>query len=226
MTKQMTPTQHFSPRATLAALGIRVCSLRFFDTIAEHVRIKQKTVRHTPMEKLTDAFIAILSGAHGLVEINTRVRSDPAMQRAFGRTSCAEQSVVQETLDACTEENVRQMEQAVDLIFRAHSRAFRHNYDGGLQLLDADMTGLPCGAKAERATKGYFSSQGIRHGRQQGRVVALHYDEVVVDRLFRRARATDDRLAATHRGDGTDAGVDGGAKSAESHPHGCRRRLG
>ena len=184
MTKKLTPTHHFSPRATLAALGIRVRSLKFFDTIAEHVRIPQKTVRHTPMEKLTDAFIALLSGAHGLVEINTRVRSDRALQRAFGRTACAEQSVVQETLDACTEENVRQMEQAVDLIFRAHSRAFRHNYEEGLQLLDADMTGLPCGAKAENATKGYFSAQGIRHGRQQGRVVAPHYDEVVVDRLF------------------------------------------
>ncbi len=141
MTKKITPTQHYSPRATLAALGIKVRSLKFFDTIAEHVRIPQKTVRHTPLEKLTDAFIAMLSGAHGLSEINTRVRSDPAMQRAFGRTSCAEQSVVQETLDACTEENIRQMEQAVDIIFRAHSRAFRHNYEEGLQLLDADMTG-------------------------------------------------------------------------------------
>lgn len=184
MTKKITPTHHFSPRATLAAFGTKIRSLKFFDTIAAHVKIKQKTVRHTPLEKLTDAFIAILSGAHGLSEINTRVRSDKALQRAFGRTACAEQSVVQETLDACTEQNVRQMEQAVDILFRQHSQAYRHDYKAGLQLLDADMTGLPCGAKAERATQGYFSSQGIRHGRQQGRVVASDYDEVVVDRLF------------------------------------------
>lgn len=141
-------------------------------------------MRHTPLEKLTDAFIAILCGAHGLSEINTRVRSDQALQHAFGRTSCAEQSVVQETFDVCTEENVRQMECAVDEIFRAHSAAYHHDYAASLQLLDADMTGLACGAKAEQATKGYFSSQGIRTGRQQGRVVAPHYDEVVVDRLF------------------------------------------
>jgi len=64
------------------------------------------------------------------------------------------------------------------------ARLARHNYEAELQLLDADMTGLPCGAKAERATKGYFSSQGIRTGRQQGRVVAARYDEVVCDRLF------------------------------------------
>lgn len=183
-TKKIPPTHHFSPRATLAAFGLKVRSLKFFDTIATHVRIKQKTVRHTPMEKLTDAFIAMLSGAHGLCEINTRVRSDQALQHAFGRTSCAEQSVVQETLDACTEANVRQMEHAVAVLFRCHSHAYRHDYKAGWQLLDADMTGLPCGAKAERATKGYFSAQGIRHGRQQGRVVAAHYDEVVVDRLF------------------------------------------
>lgn len=184
MTKKTSPTQHFSPRATLAAFGIKMRSLKFFDTIGTHVRIKQKTVRHTPLEKLTDAFIAILCGAHGLSEINTRVRSDRALQRAFGRSSCAEQSVVQETLDACTEENVRQMERAVDVIFRQHSHTYRHDYGARLQLLDADMTGLPCGAKAESATKGYFSSQGIRSGRQLGRVVASHYDEVVVDRLF------------------------------------------
>ncbi len=145
-TKRTISTQHFSPRATLAAFGAKVRSLKFFDTIAEHVRIPQKTVRHTPLEKLTDAFIAILCGAHGLVEINTRARSDRALQRAFGRSSCAELSVVQERLSACTEENVRQLEQAVDALFRRHSQAFRHDYQAQLQLLDVDMTGLPCSA--------------------------------------------------------------------------------
>jgi hypothetical protein len=64
-------TKLFSPRATLCAIGIKLRSLKFFDTIGEHVLIRQKTIRHTPMEKLTDAFVAILAGAHGLAEINT-----------------------------------------------------------------------------------------------------------------------------------------------------------
>ena len=59
------------------------------------------------------------------------------------------------------------MEQAMDALFRRHSQAYPHDHDERLQVLDADMTGLPCGAKAELATKGYFSSQGIRNGRQQ-----------------------------------------------------------
>lgn len=109
-----TSSRLYSPRATLCAIGIKLRSMKLFESIADHVKIKQKTIKHTPVEKLTDAFIAILAGAHGLAEINTRVRSDAALQRAFGRSSCAEQSVVQETLDACTVENVRQMKHAFE----------------------------------------------------------------------------------------------------------------
>lgn len=174
----------YTPRATLCALGLKVRSLKLFDTISEHVRIRQKRIKHTPAEKLQDAFIAILAGAHGLCEVNTRVRSDAAVQRAFGRSSCAEQSVVQETLDRCSAENVRQMETAVNTIFRAHSRAYRHDYKRGLLLLDLDMTGLPCGKSAESAKVGYLSGHGIRRGRQMGRVMASAYDEVVADRLY------------------------------------------
>ena len=119
-----------------------------------------------------------------MVEINTRLRTDPALQQAFGRQGCAEQSVVQQTLDACTEENVRQLQHALDRIYRQHSRAYRHEYQAGFQLLDVDMSGLPCGPKAAFATKGYFAGQYHTRGRQVGRVLATTYEEVVVDRLF------------------------------------------
>src|SRR6266567_4652371 len=154
------PTSQFTACASLAALGMKLQHLDLFGPIRKGVRIAQKTVKHTPIDKLYDAFIAMLAGAHGLVEINTRLRADPALQQAFGRERCAEQSVVQETLDACRGENVQQLEQAVDTI------------------------GMPCGPKAAFATKGYFAKQRNRRGRQLGRVLASRYDEVVVDRLF------------------------------------------
>src|SRR5437868_5522100 len=113
-------TQHYTPHATLAAIGIKINRLQLFDTISKYLYIKQKTVKHRPIEKLKDAFIAILAGAHGLYEINTRLRSDESLQRAFGRQSCADQSVVQQTLNACTPRNVAEMHHAVDLIFRTH----------------------------------------------------------------------------------------------------------
>ncbi len=110
-----------------------------------------------------------------------RVRSDAALQRAFGRQACAEQSVVQETLDACTIENVRQMKHAFKALMQVHSRVYRHSYQSELQLLDVDMTGLPCGRQAEKASKGYFANKPHRYGRQMARVVATHYEEVVLD---------------------------------------------
>jgi hypothetical protein len=179
-----TASRLFSPRSALAALALKIRSLKILETISEQVKIRQKSIKHTPIEKLTDALIAMLSGARGLCEVNTRVRSDQALQRAFGRTSCAEQSVVQETMNACTGRNVSEMEQALNEIFRAHSQTFRHEYERGLQLLDVDLTGMPCGKSGERALKGYFGEGNIRYGRQMCRVVAPHYEEVVVDRLF------------------------------------------
>lgn len=159
-----TASKLFSPRTTLAALGLKLRSLGLFEVIAGHVQIRQKAIRHTPVEKLQDAFIAILAGARGLSGINTRVRPDKALQRAFGRKGCAEQSVVQETLSACTAKNVVEMQAAVAEIFRAHSAAYRHDYAAEFQVLDADLSGLPCGKRAEQATKGYFSQPRARAG--------------------------------------------------------------
>lgn len=174
----------FSSHATLAAIGIKATQIGLFGPIAERVAIAQKVVKYTPVEKLQDAFLNLLAGGQGMVEINKRIRSDPGLQKAFGRRACAEQSVVQDTLDACTKENVRQTHEAIDIIYRRHSHGYRHDYQRQWQLLDADLTGRPCGKKAALATKGYFCGKRDRHGRQVGYVLATHYQEIVTERLF------------------------------------------
>ncbi len=93
--------RYFSPRAFLAGIGQKLRQLELFKPIEQRVNIPQKTVRHTPLQKLYDALIGLLCGAQGMSEINKLVRPDEGLQRAFGRDSCAEQSVIQETLDAC-----------------------------------------------------------------------------------------------------------------------------
>src|SRR5947207_4017927 len=185
MNESTTPLlKRFTGCATLAAIGIKLRELKVFQPIEQTVQIGQKTIKDRPSAKLYDAFISLLAGAHGLVEINTRLRADAALQHAFGRSRCAEQSVVQDTLNACTAQNVKQMEQAMDMIYRQHSQGYQHDYQADYQVLDVDMSGLPCGPKAAFATKGYFAKQRNRRGRQLGRVLASHYGEVVVDRLF------------------------------------------
>jgi hypothetical protein len=177
-------TGHFSPCASLAAIGVHLRHHDLLGPIRQTVAIAQKTVKHAPLDKRYDGLITLLAGAHGLVEINPRLRSDPARQAAFGRTTCADQSSVQATLDACTDTTVVQMQQAVDQISRRHSQGYQHDYAQQWQILDADMTGLPCGPKAAFASKGSFAKQRNRRGRQRGRVLATRSAEVVVDRLF------------------------------------------
>lgn len=179
---EATPT--FTPCAALAALGCHLRQLELFAPVRARVRIAQKTVTHAPVEKLYDAFITILAGAQGLVEVNTRLRSDPALQRAFGRAACADQSTIQATLNACTDANVAQLTAALTAIYRQHSQGYRHNYARRRQLLDVDLSGMPCGPKAALATKGYFAHQRNRRGRQLGRVLATRYGEVVTDQVF------------------------------------------
>jgi hypothetical protein len=175
---------HITAYATLAALGRKVCEMKLFEPVFEQVKVGQKTVKYTPIEKLIDAEIAILAGAHGMVEINKRVRPDRGLQAAFGRNGCAEQSVVQDTLDACTPENVAQMQTGLDLVYRQYGQGYRHDYQKEWQLLDVDMTGRPCGKKAAFATKGYFAKQRNRRGRQEGYLIASHYEEIVAKQLF------------------------------------------
>jgi hypothetical protein len=174
----------FSPRASLAILGQQTQKWEIWKTIGEHVQIHQKTVSHTPLEKLQDAWIGILAGGHGMVEINTRVRPDRGLQLAFGRKQCAEQSTVSQTLTACTQENVQQLRHALQLLFQTHSQAFSHPYLQQDLEVDVDMSGLTSGKQAEGASKGYFAGQKNRRGRQLGRALASQYGEVIYEQLY------------------------------------------
>jgi hypothetical protein len=159
--------------------------MKLFQPIAERVQIAQKMIKYRPCDKLMDAYIALLSGAQGLKDINKQVRAEPAVQKAFGRRGCAEQSVVQNTLDACTEQNVLEMKQAMRTIYQRHSQACRHDYQAAYQILEVDLTGRPCGQKAAFASKGYFAHARHRRGQQEGYVVATWYSEVVTADIFR-----------------------------------------
>jgi hypothetical protein len=187
----MNGTTVFSARAGLVALGVKFRHMKIWDMIAESVTIKQKVRQHTPLNKLLDCFINILAGGAGVVEINTRVRPDIAVQRAFGRSTCAEQSTISDTLNACTPDNVVQMRSALKSIMRAQSQSYHHDYQTGGLVLDVDVTGLVAGRQGEGVTKGYFPNQKNRRGRQLGRVIAARYDELVFERLYDGKRQLD-----------------------------------
>jgi hypothetical protein len=174
----------FSSRCSLVAVGLLMRQSGIWAVIEERVHIKQKAVRHTPLEKLLDAFINILAGGQGLIEINTRVRPDRALQRAFGRARCADQSQVSRTVNCCGQDTVTEMRQGHKEIYQTHGVGYRHDYDQQWQVLDVDTSGMPAGKQGEEVTKGYFSGKRGSRGRQLGRVWATLYEEIVVDRLY------------------------------------------
>jgi hypothetical protein len=45
----ITDNRIYTPRATLCAIGLKIRSWKLFETVAEHVHIRQKTIRHMVM---------------------------------------------------------------------------------------------------------------------------------------------------------------------------------
>jgi len=190
----MNKCTRFSARAGLVTVGLWMQRRGVWKAVEQWVCIKQKVIDHQPTDKLLDAMMTILAGGQGLVEINMRVRPDEGLQRAFGRSGCAEQSVVSETLNHCEPETVEQMRQALSEIFDQHSQTFKHDYRKQPLVLDVDMSGMPAGRQGEGVSKGYFPGERNRRGRQLGRAVASLYDEIVAERLYSGKRQLDKGL--------------------------------
>lgn len=71
-------TRRFSPRASLAALGLKLRRLGLLEAISAAVKIPEKTVRHTPAEKLYRPRVTHLcpfcGGGHPRIRRGTRPR--------------------------------------------------------------------------------------------------------------------------------------------------------
>jgi hypothetical protein len=165
-----------------------------WEMLRQHLHIKQKSRKHQPLDKLLDCFINILAGGAGLIEINLLVRPDVAVQRAFGRQTCAEQSTISQTLNACTSENVQQLRAVVQIVLQQQGQTYHHDYARAWQVFDIDTTGLPAGRLGQGVTKGYFAGRKSCRGRQLGRVVATAYDEIIVDQLYSGQRQLESSL--------------------------------
>jgi len=175
--------RQFSARATLAGLGVKLHKLKALEPVEQQVKIAQKTVKYTPLEKLTDGLIAILTGAHGLVEINKRVRADPLCKQRLGARAvrsnrwCKKRwmPVQPRTWPKCSKRWIR--------FIAATARAMAMIM-GSTCSFWTSIRWRPCGRKAAFATKGYFARRPNRRGRQEGYVLATWYEEIVVKQLF------------------------------------------
>jgi len=182
MAKDITLT---TSRASLCALGEYLKRHCFFAPLREQVQIPQKTVRYRPIDKLLDGLLGILCGAKTISQSNGTIRVDPAVQRAFGRTGCAEQSTIARTLQACTAAQVTQLERVSRSYLKHSGRTPRHRFDEKLLWRDVDVTPLPIGAQAEGSERTWMGRNRSKTGRKTLRFTASDYREILQETLLR-----------------------------------------
>ena len=159
-----------------------------FDKIHQRVSIGQKQLTYRPTDKLIFVVLGLLVGCEHIDEINHRLRPDKVLLNAFGYTSCADQSVIQDTLDGCVKANVVQLKGVLRSLYLEHNQSqsllAKAIEQSKTIVIDMDLTGRPVSQNAEGAKKGYFSGRRGIYGRQLARVLVPNTQEIIAEELY------------------------------------------
>jgi hypothetical protein len=170
---------HDSAHASLCLLGWYLRHVGILDGLAEGITIHQKALKYTSAQKMVMLFASLLAGAKAVCHTGLTLRVDRALQAAFGLPGCAEQSVIADTLDAATSEDVAALRAMLEAQFRRHSQTRRHDLGQAILTLDVDLSPMPSSQQCEGAERGYFGRCRSKTGRKLVRVRAAAYDELV-----------------------------------------------
>ena len=174
-----------SSYASLCGIAELINSRGIFQCIHQQVKIQQKKVDYSPTDKLVFMVLGIMSGCEVVFDVNVQLRVDQALLRAFGYDNCADQSGIQRTLDAATEENVAQLESALKTIWDNHNMTVSLLEKAEIvETIDMDLSGMPASRKAESSEKGYFAEKRNTYGRQLARVLVSRTQEIVSESLY------------------------------------------
>jgi hypothetical protein len=172
-------------RASLCALGEYLRRHCVFAPLREQGQIPQKMVRYRPVEKVLDGLLGILCGAKTIAQSHGTIRVDPAVQRACGRTGCAEQSTIARPLQACTAETVAQLSRVSWSYRKRSGQTPHHRYAERLLWVDVDVTPLPMGAPAEGSERPWMGRKRSKTGRKVLRWTASEYRAMLHETLLR-----------------------------------------
>jgi len=176
--------EHSTCFGPLVALGFFMREHDLWAPIRHRVHFDRPTHCLNPVNAIYDLWVGILAGCEVVSQVNTTIRADPLLARAWGREQFHEQSTIARVLDACTSLQVRQMREANEAILHWLGQAHRHDFSRSLLRVDIDLSGLPASKRAEGSRKGYFSGRRNSYGRQLVRIGATDYREVVASLLY------------------------------------------
>lgn len=143
--------------APLAALFVHYQQTQALQPL-ENVTLPAKQRDFSPLGKLQQVLLSLLTGCHTLSEVNPKLRTESFLALAWGWPRFADQSTLSRQLDQLTLKQLEQLRSATTQIWRGRSRAVKHNWHAYLWL-DYDFSPLPCGAQAEASQNGYFGGK-------------------------------------------------------------------
>lgn len=193
-----------SGHARLCLLGSYRRRPGFVQALAEQGHRRQKVRRYTPVQKLEMVFVSLLAGAKAVAHSGTTLRVDAALQAAFGRPGCAEQSVLADTLNAATAADVATLRTVVEASWQAHSATRQHDFARAILVLDLDLSPLPARRRADGSERGYMGRGRSKTGRKLVRVRAAAsqetlWEEVVPGRTVDTLAVVQQAVAAVER---------------------------
>ncbi len=74
-----------SEHPILCLIGQKCQDQKLLEPLHTFLKIKQKTVQHSPVDKLTDLLVAILLDCDVVSQVNTKLAQEVAVLNAFGR---------------------------------------------------------------------------------------------------------------------------------------------
>ncbi len=176
-------------RASLCALGEDLRRRCFFAPLMAQVKMAQKVVKYRPLDKLLEGLLGMRCGAKSIAQSHVTITVDPAVQRAFGRQGCAEHSTMARTLQACTAENVAQLERVCGSYLKRYGMSPRHPCHREMWWVDAEVTPLPSGPQAEGSERAWMGRSRSKTHRKTLRLSASASRAIRHDTL-RRGKAS------------------------------------
>jgi len=167
----------------LCALGEVIKEKEIFSPIHQLVKIPQKSIDYTPTDKLVFATLSITAGGETVYDVNTTLRPNKPLLVAFGYEKCADQSVLQQTINCATEENLSQLEQAINQIFKENNQITLFE-EQAFWTIDIDLSPLPASKASLGSKKGYVPKKKNQYTRQLARVLVPSTSEIVSQSLY------------------------------------------
>jgi hypothetical protein len=150
-------TTHFAP---LVVLGWYVMTQDLLSPFWREVKLgKQGYHVREPRQAMRDLWVSMLAGCQSIWQINTKIRPDRLLARAWGRSEFHEQSTLARVLDGCTAGDVQELRTGGEAVYHWIGAAPNRNPAGRPMIIDIDLTGLTISREAEGSTKGYFSQK-------------------------------------------------------------------